>query len=194
MYDWLAVFTNILAWSQARRGITSISQARKHAKHFKWGRARCRVVDRTMCPCRRPHSVPRQRSGIRFQPPVDDWLSITSIDKPERFGPLKSRLTADAAMFRELLDTVLKILRVELIADFKTVYFVKGAQNVFLYRVLNFSNHRRGNQGFVTFISKFEILLRRLRASWMDTMPKPELTREFHDNLAVYNRVYTMIG
>ena len=40
----------------------------------------------------------------------------------------------------------------------------------------------------MTFISKFEILLRRLRASWMDTMPKIELTPEFYEQLANYNR------
>ena len=46
-------------------------------------------------------------SWFRYEEAVDDWLSITSIDKPERHGPLlKSRLTADATMYRvrELLD------------------------------------------------------------------------------------------
>ena len=56
-------------------------------------------------------------------------------------------------------------------------YFAEGAQNVFLYRVLNLFNHRRGNQEFMTIISNLEILLRRLRASWMDTMLVPELTQ-----------------
>ena len=33
-------------------------------------------------------------SWFRYEEAVDDWLSINSIDKPERFGPLvKSRLT-----------------------------------------------------------------------------------------------------
>ena len=49
-------------------------------------------------------------------------------------------------------------------------YFLKGTQNVFLYRFLSFLNHRRHTGEFVTFISKFEILLRRL-ASWEDTAP-----------------------
>ena len=47
----------------------------------------------------------------------------------------------------------------------------------------------QGSQEFVTFISKFEILLRRLQASWMDTMPAPTPTQEFHGNLADYNRI-----
>ena len=118
-------------------------------------------------------------SWFRYEEAVDDWLSITSIDKPERFGPLlKSRLTANATMYRGLPDNdrlgdpengvnyFLQTLR---------PYFVKGAQNV----------------EFVTFISKFEILLRRLRASWMDTMPKVELTAEFHEQLAC---IYSMVS
>ena len=50
-------------------------------------------------------------------------------------------------------------------------YFLKGATNVYLYRLLSFFNHRRQNQEFLTFTSKIEILLMRLKAAWMDLMP-----------------------
>ena len=50
-------------------------------------------------------------------------------------------------------------------------YFLNGATNVYLYRLLNFFNHRRQNQEFLIFTSKFEILLMRLKAAWMDLMP-----------------------
>ena len=50
-------------------------------------------------------------------------------------------------------------------------YFVKGSTNVFLYRLLSFFNCHRGSQEFIQFISKFEVLLMRLRNAWMDTMP-----------------------
>ena len=50
-------------------------------------------------------------------------------------------------------------------------YFLKGATNVYLYRLLSFFNHRRQNQEFLIFTSKFEILLMRLKAAWMDLMP-----------------------
>ena len=52
-------------------------------------------------------------------------------------------------------------------------YFLKGATNVYLYRLLSFFNHRRQNQEFLIFTSKFEILLMRLKAAWMDLMPVP---------------------
>lgn len=106
--------------------------------------------------------------------------------------PVKTRSTGDATIFRELLDNDrLRDLDkgVNYFLQMMRPHFVKGAQNVFLYRVLKFFKHGRGHQEFVTFISKFEILLRRLPASWMDTMPAPELTQELHDNLADYNRV-----
>ena len=37
-------------------------------------------------------------------------------------------------------------------------YFLKGATNVSLYRLLSFFLHRRQNQEFLIFTSKFEIL------------------------------------
>ena len=50
-------------------------------------------------------------------------------------------------------------------------YFLKGATNVYLYRLFSFFNHRRQNQEFLIFTSKIEILLMRLKAAWMDLMP-----------------------
>lgn len=41
------------------------------------------------------------------------------------------------------------------------LYFLKGSQNVFLYRFLCFCNHRRRADEFVAFGSKCETLLRR---------------------------------
>ena len=49
-------------------------------------------------------------------------------------------------------------------------YFLKGATNVYLYRLLSFFNHRRQNQEFLIFTS-IRILLMRLKAAWMDLMP-----------------------
>ena len=39
------------------------------------------------------------------------------------------------------------------------------------------------------FVNRLEILLRRLRASWMDAMSAPNLNQEFYDNLADHNRI-----
>ena len=50
-------------------------------------------------------------------------------------------------------------------------FFLKGLTNVYLYRLLSCFNHRRQNTEFLTLTSKFEILLMRLKAAWMDLMP-----------------------
>ena len=50
-------------------------------------------------------------------------------------------------------------------------FFLKGSTNVYLYRLLSFFNHRRQNTEFLIFTSKFEMLLMRLKAAWMDLMP-----------------------
>ena len=41
---------------------------------------------------------------------------------------------------------------------------------MYLYRLLSFFNHRRQNTKFLILTSKFEILLMRLKAAWMDFM------------------------
>ena len=50
-------------------------------------------------------------------------------------------------------------------------FFLKWSTNVYLYRLLSFFNHRRQSTDFPIFTSKFEILLMRLKAAWMDLMP-----------------------
>ena len=76
---------------------------------------------------------------------------------------MKNRLTHDALIYRELLENNRLVDPTNGVEYFLTTlrgYFLEGSQNVFLY-----------TGEFVTFISKFEILLRRLRASWEDTAP-----------------------
>ena len=111
-------------------------------------------------------------SWFRYEEAVDDWCTITTTERT-KWGPLlKSRLTGDALMYRELLENGRLSDPAEGVTYFKKTlrqYFLKGTQNVFLYRFLTFFNHRRHNAEFVTFVSRFEILHRRLQSAWMDT-------------------------
>ena len=74
---------------------------------------------------------------------------------------------------------VLRILTTESVYFLQKLkpYSVEGVQNVSFYTVQNFLIHRRGNHQLVTFTSKSKNHF----ASWMES---PELTQEFHDNLA----------
>ena len=119
-------------------------------------------------------------SWFRYEDAVDEWVTLTSVEKPEKWGPLlRSRLIDDAAIYRNMLDPALLQDPVNGVEYFKKTlrpYFVKGSTNVFLYRLLTFFNCRRGNQEFIQFISKFEVNLMRLKNAWMDTFQEPVRT------------------
>ena len=118
-----------------------------------------------------PASFDGRVSWLRYEDLVRDWVTFAQV---ETQGPLlKNQLTHDAPICRELLDNNRLVDRDNGVEYFLTTlrgYVLKGSQNV-LYRFLSFFNHRRRTGEFVTFISAFEILLRRLRASWEDTAP-----------------------
>ena len=123
---------------------------------------------------KQPPSYDGKVSWFRYEELVDDWVTITTVEASKRGPLLKSRLTGDAYMYKAVLQNDLLQDPDEGVNYFKNTlkkYFLKGATNVYLYRLLSFFNHRRQNQEFLIFTSKFEILLMRLKAAWMDLMP-----------------------
>ena len=60
---------------------------------------------------------------------------------------------------------------VEYFRDTLRPHYVKGAQNVFLWRFYLLIRARRGNTEMVDWIGKFSLLLKRLNDSWMDLLP-----------------------
>ena len=123
---------------------------------------------------KQPPSYDGKLSWFRYEELVDDWVTITTVEAAKRGPLLKSRLTGDAYMYKAVLQNDLLQDPDEGVNYFKNTlkkYFLKGATNVYLYRLLSFFNHRRQNQEFLIFTSKFEILLMRLKAAWMDLMP-----------------------
>ena len=89
-------------------------------------------------------------SWFRYEELVDDWVTITTVEAPKRGPLLKSRLTGDAYMYKAVLQNDLLQDPDEGVNYFKNTlkkYFLKGATNVCLYRLLSFFNHRRQNQG-----------------------------------------------
>ena len=109
---------------------------------------------------KQPPSYDGKVSWFRHEELVDDWVTITTAEAPKRGPLLKSRLTGDAYMYKAVLQNDLLQDPDEGVNYFKNT--LKGATNVYLYRLLSFFNHRRQNQEFLIFTSKFEILLMRL--------------------------------
>ena len=123
---------------------------------------------------KQPPSYDGKVSWFRYEELVDDWVTITTVEAAKRGPLLKSRLTGDAYMYKAVLQNDLLQDPEEGVNYFKNTlkkYFLKRATNVYLYRLLSFFNHRRQGQEFLIFTSKFEILLMRLKAAWMDLMP-----------------------
>ena len=123
---------------------------------------------------KQPPSYDGKVSWFRYEELVDDWVTITTVEATKRGPLLKSKLTGDAYMYKAVLQNDLLQDPDEGVNYFKNTlkkYFLKGATNVYLYRLLSFFNHRRQNQEFLIFTSKFEILLMRFKAAWVDLMP-----------------------
>ena len=91
---------------------------------------------------------------------IDDWVSITTLSA-EKLGPsLKNAVTRNAEYYKKMLDS--EQLRNERngIMYFKDTlrpYFVKGANNVFLWPFTQLFRTWRGNGEFVCWIARFEV-------------------------------------
>ena len=61
-------------------------------------------------------------------------------------------------------------------------YFVRGVQNVFLFRLFQFLKMRRGNSDIIRWIAKYQINSRRLMDAWMEEilqiLDKPSIPDE----------------
>ena len=50
-------------------------------------------------------------------------------------------------------------------------HFIKGAQNVFLYRFMQFMKYNRGTTDLQKWMTRFQLTGNRLIESWMDLLP-----------------------
>ena len=113
-----------------------------------------------------------------FEDLLDDWTEITD-EEPKKWGVLmKQRLVKEAEHYKALLDNSklkdpengLKYLK-----DTLRPYYVKGAQQVFLYRFLGLIGMKRPRgMDMLTWIPKVQVKKKRALASWMDCAPLAE--------------------
>ena len=55
-------------------------------------------------------------------------------------------------------------------------HFIKGAQNVFLYRFMQFMKFNRGTMDLQKWMTRFQLTGNRLIESWMDLLPEVTVT------------------
>ena len=104
-----------------------------------------------------PPAFNGRTSWFYYEELVLDWTDITTLTDEKQGPALRNRLEGDAAVYKQHLDRdelktgngvdyFLKTLRPK---------FVKGAQNVFLWRLLQFMTMRRGKLEVNRWIAKF---------------------------------------
>ena len=118
-------------------------------------------------------------SFFAYEDAIDDWGDITELE-PEKRGPaLRNRLEGDAQQYKSLLDR--DMLRdpnegVHYFKRFLRPHFTKGAQNVFLYRFMQFMKFNRGTMDLQKWMTRFRLTGNRLIESWMDLLPEASVT------------------
>jgi len=128
------------------------------------------------------HKVPPAYVGgswFSFEEQVADWLDITILSA-EKHGPaLKQRLGGEAAIFRPLLDR--EKLKdpdngVQYLMDTLRPKFVKGVQNIFLFRLMQFLKFRRGKLEINRWLAKYALMRKRLTDAWNDLFVPADVT------------------
>ena len=118
-------------------------------------------------------------SFFAFEDAIDDRCDITELE-PEKRGPaLRNRLEGDAQQYKRLLDR--DMLRdpndgVNYFKRFLRPHFIKGAQNVFLYRFMQFMKFNRGTMDLQKWMTRFQLTGNRLIESWMVLFPEAVIT------------------
>ena len=131
---------------------------------------------------KQPPSYAGKVSWFRYEELGDDWVTITTVEAPKRGPLLKSRLTGDAYMYKAVLQNDFLQDPDEGVNYFKNTlkkYFLKGATNVYLYRLLSFFNHRRQNQDLKIRNPSYEIegSMDGLDANFYGTVPNISTVR-----------------
>ena len=124
-------------------------------------------------------------SWFKYEELIDYRLDLTVLEAEKRGPAMKNSLVGDAEPYKGLLDR--ESLRatdgVKYFRNALRPHFIKGAQNVFLWRFHQFTRTaRRGNIEMVKWIGKFSLLLTRLRDAWMDILPLFTISEERRQN------------
>ena len=95
-----------------------------------------------------------------YENTVEEWVSITSVDKDKRGPLLKNRLLGEAIRLKPLFDTDSPRDPENGVSYFLSVlrpHFIKDNEHVFLWRFLKFFNKRRGHSDITMWIPTFVI-------------------------------------
>ena len=117
-----------------------------------------------------PPSFDGKSSWFAYEELIYDWEDMTVLDEDKRGPALRNRLIGNAAIYKPSLDRTKLKEKGYLEYFIQTIRpnFVKSAQNVFLYRLMQFLNQRRQKLDIHRWIARYELQKKRLFDAWMD--------------------------
>ena len=119
-------------------------------------------------------------SWFKCEELIEDWIDLTVLETSKQSPALTNRLYAIAENYKPLLSR--EALRAEdgvkYFRDKLRPHFVNGAYSVFLWRFCSFIRARIRNTEMVDWIGKFDLLLKRVKDSWMDMLPLSSMTEQ----------------
>jgi len=138
-----------------------------------------------------PPAFDGRTSWFAYEDLIDEWEDVTNLDQEKRGPALRNRLDGDAATYKNILDRELLKDPAKGVAYFKKTlrpHFVKGSQNVFLWRFFQFVRANRGSQELLRWLVRMQVLRKRLTEAWMDLLV-PATQAEYVPWITELNRV-----
>ena len=111
-----------------------------------------------------------RQSWFAYEEAIDDWTDVTELELAKQGAALRNRLEGEAAVYRKIFDRD-RLKQDDGVAYFKRTlrrYFIKGAQNVFLYRFIYFVRFARSGHDMLKWLTRFQIHTKRLVDAWND--------------------------
>ena len=105
-----------------------------------------------------------------YEQSILDWCDVTELDETKRGPELKLQLYGNAAQYRPLLlrEHLIQENGVEYFLNILRPKYLKGKENIFLWRFTNFLKMDRGSVELSTWQTRMSIALTRLKDSWSD--------------------------
>jgi hypothetical protein len=99
---------------------------------------------------------------------MDEWLDFAELEVQKQGPALRNRLDGVAATYKPLFDRA-KLKEADGVDYFKKFlrpHFVKGAHNVFLWRLFQLFKAARGSQDILQWIARIQVLRKGVTEAW----------------------------
>ena len=124
-------------------------------------------------------------SWFTYEQQILDWIDVTELDEEKQGPELRNSLYGDAAKYKPLLDreALKQADGVEYFMKTLRPFYLKGVEQIFLWRFMNFLKMSRGNLDLQTWQTRLTIMTRRLMDAWGDLFEAPDRDQSSIDEI-----------